>query len=94
MLFVSGELNLFKFVFMHCLDLSWVLKRHYRSKCMAIIVIKMSCVRLEKILFFFCCASSVLFNTSVVIKINLFSFRLNGLKSNYFCGELSQVSYC
>ena len=44
------------------------------------------------ILFLFCCASSVLFNTSVVTKINLFSFRLNGLKSNYFCGELSYVS--
>ena len=26
------------------------------------------------------------------MKINLFSFRLNGLKSNYFCGELSHVS--
>ena len=40
----------------------------------------------------FGCASTVLFNTSVLIKINLFSFRLNGLKSNYFCGELSHVS--
>ena len=40
----------------------------------------------------FCCASSVLFNTSVVIMINLFSFRLNGLRSNYFCGELSCIS--
>ena len=38
------------------------------------------------ILFLFCCTSSV------VIKINLFSFRLNGLKSNYFCGELSHFS--
>ena len=44
------------------------------------------------ILFLFCCASSVLFNTSVVMKINLFSFRLDGLKRNYFCGELSHVS--
>ena len=44
------------------------------------------------ILFLFCCSSSVLFNTSVVMKINIFSFRLNGLKSNYFCGELSHVS--
>ena len=34
----------------------------------------------------------VLFIASVVIKINLFSFRLNGLKSNYFRGELSHVS--
>ena len=40
----------------------------------------------------FCCAPSVLFNASVVIKISLFYFRPNGLKSNYFCGELSHVS--
>ena len=40
----------------------------------------------------FCCASSVLFNTNVVMKINLSSFRLNGRKSNYFCGESSYVS--
>ena len=27
-----------------------------------------------------------------MIKIIIFSFRLNGLKSNYFCGDLSHVS--
>ena len=30
--------------------------------------------------------------TSFVIIRNLFSFRLNGVKANYFCGELSHVS--
>ena len=30
--------------------------------------------------------------TSFVIIRNLFSFRLNGVKGNYFCGELSHVS--
>ena len=30
--------------------------------------------------------------TSFVIMRNLFSFRLNGVKGNYFCGELSHVS--
>ena len=30
--------------------------------------------------------------TSFVIMRNLFSFKLNGVKGNYFCGELSHVS--
>ena len=51
----------------------------------------MSCDPLEKFCFCFV-VLRVLFNTSIVIKINLFSFRLNGLKSNYFCGESSYVS--
>ena len=69
---------------MHCLVLSCALKRHYRSN----LILhgnnrnKNELCPFGKILFLCCCASSVLFNTSVVIKINLFSFRLNGLKSN------------
>ena len=58
---------------------------------MARLGIKMSFVPLEK--FYFCfVVLCVIFKTSVVIKIILFSFRVNGLKSNYFCGELSHVS--
>ena len=95
LLFVSGELNFFqvcfyalsssKLGFKTALPIKVILYGNNRNKT--------ELCPFGKILFLFCCASSVLFNTSVVIKISLFSFRLNGLKSNYFCGELSQVSY-
>ena len=71
---------------MYCL-LSWALKQDYGKNRH-----KNELCPFGMILFLFCCASSVLFNTSVAIKINLFPFKLNGHRNNYFCGELSHVS--